>query len=165
MHIEVLEEIDVKPILQEANSIKLMLNKGWTKVGQIGLQSTKEENNWSKEWDQSTSDRSERPKFAETYYKYPLFDTPNINRMMEKYDMKRTRIMVSHAKSNLTFHRDLTKRIHIPLFTNENCVMIIEDTVYRLEVGKVYLTNTTLLHTAVNGSWNARAHIVGAVYS
>ena len=51
-----------------------------------------------------------------------------------------------------------------PLITNEDCFMVIENKNYTLEVGKVYLTNTTLRHTAVNASKNSRVHIVGCMY-
>ena len=73
--------------------------------------------------------------------------------------------MQSDPKSCLTLHHDLTKRIHIPLITNDQCFMMIEDNIYYLKPGNVYLTNTTLKHTAVNASKSSRIHIVGCVYS
>jgi len=164
MHIEVLEEIDHKKILEEANSIKVMMGKGWSNLGQVGIQGHKPNLDPMIEW-KSSIGRLNRIQFPETYFKYPLFDVPTINRVIEKYGMKRTRIMQSSPKSSLTFHSDLTKRIHMPLITNDDCIMIIEDRIYNLEVGKIYLTNTTLRHTAVNASMNHRVHIVGCVYS
>ena len=164
MHIETLQDIDHKKILEEANDIKVMLRKGWKDLHQVGLQSYKPNMNWKEQWDKSLNSSSNLD-YPETYYKYPLFDVPNINRLIEKYGMVRTRIMVSQSKTNLSFHNDLTKRIHIPLITNPDCIMIIEDSIYHLKTGKVYLTNTTLRHTAVNASFNYRVHIVGCVYS
>ena len=41
MHIEVLEEIDHKKLLEEANTIKVMLEKGWANIGQVGIQGHK----------------------------------------------------------------------------------------------------------------------------
>jgi len=165
MHIEVLEDnIDLKAILEEANSVKVFLDAGWKDIYQVGLQAHKPDLNPSDEWNKSIG-RLDRLQYPETYFKYSLFNLPTINRIMEKYGMKRTRIMKSNPKTCLSMHQDLTKRIHIPLITNEKCFMAIEDRNYYLEPGKIYLTNTTLRHTAVNASENYRVHIVGCIYS
>ena len=164
MHIEVLEDgIDIDTILTEANNIKLALKTGWSSVSQIGLQATERNQNPLKEYKNSIG-RLKNLDFPETYFKHPIWDTPTINRYIEKYGLFRTRIMVSSPKSCLTRHADLSKRIHIPLFTNEDCFMVIEDKTYFLEPGKIYLTNTTKKHTAVNASLKFRGHIVGCVY-
>ena len=165
MHIEVLEDnIDLKAILEEANSVKMFLDAGWKDIYQVGLQAHKPDLNPSDEWNKSIG-RLDRLQYPETYFKYSLFNLPTINRIMEKYGMKRTRIMKSNPKTCLSMHQDLTKRIHIPLITNEKCFMAIEDRNYYLEPGKIYLTNTTLRHTAVNASDTYRVHIVGCIYS
>ena len=165
MHIEVLEDnIDLKAILEEANSVKMFLDAGWKDIYQVGIQAHKPDLNPSDEWNKSIG-RLDRLQYPETYFKYSLFNLPTINRIMEKYGMKRTRIMKSNPKTCLSMHQDLTKRIHIPLITNEKCFMAIEDRNYYLEPGKIYLTNTTLRHTAVNASENYRVHIVGCIYS
>ena len=165
MHIEVLEDnIDLKAILEEANSVKMFLDAGWKDIYQVGLQAHKPDLNPSDEWNKSIG-RLDRLQYPETYFKYSLFNLPTINRIMEKYGMKRTRIMKSNPKTCLSMHQDLTKRIHIPLITNEKCFMAIEDRNYYLEPGKIYLTNTILRHTAVNASENYRVHIVGCIYS
>lgn len=164
MHIEVLEDnIDFKSILEEANSVKVALGKGWKDLDQVGLQGHKPNLNPMEEW-KSSIGRVDRLQYPETYFKYSLFQLPTINRIMEKYGMKRTRIMKSDSKTCLTIHQDLTKRIHIPLITNDKCFMAIEDRNYYLEPGKIYLTNTTLKHTAVNASKSLRVHIVGCIY-
>ncbi len=165
MHIEVLEEnIDLKTILEEANSVKMFLGAGWKDIYQVGLQSHKPGLKPSDEWNKSIG-RLNRLQYPETYFKYSLFNLPTINRIMEKYGMKRTRIMKSNPKTCLSMHQDLTKRIHIPLISNDKCFMAIEDRNYYLEPGKIYLTNTTLRHTAVNASDTYRVHIVGCIYS
>jgi hypothetical protein len=164
MHIEVLEDnIDFKSILEEANSVKVALGKGWKDLDQVGLQGHKPNLNPMEEW-KSSIGRSNSLQYPETYFKYSLFQLPTINRIMEKYGMKRTRIMKSNPKTCLSIHQDLTKRIHIPLITNDKCFMAIEDRNYYLEPGKIYLTNTTLRHTAVNASESLRVHIVGCIY-
>ena len=92
-------------------------------------------------------------------------NTGIVNSIMAKYGMIRTRLMASKPKTCLTIHADMSKRIHIPLMSNPECLMVIEDRAYYLEPGKVYLTNTTLRHTALNGSQTNRLHIVGCIYS
>ena len=165
MHIEVLEDnIDLKAILEEANSVKMFLDAGWKDIDQISIQGYKPNLDPNKEWKCSTG-KSEDLQYPENYYKYPLFDLPEINRIMSKYGMVRTRIFKSNPKSCLTLHEDLTKRIHIPLITNDKCFMVISDRNYYLEPGKIYLTNTTLKHTSVNASQHFRIHIVGCMYS
>ena len=164
MYVEVLEDIDHHKILTEANSVKMFLNKGWADVDQVGLQGHKPDLNPEDEWSASIG-RVNKLQYPETYFKYPLFDIPNINRLIDKYGLRRTRLMKSNPKSCLTFHNDMTKRVHIPLITNEDCVMIFDNQAFHLETGKVYLTDTTKRHTAVNASMNYRLHIVGCVYS
>lgn len=164
MYVEVLEDIDHHKILTEANSVKMFLNKGWRDIDQVGLQGHKPDLNPEDEWSASIG-RVNKLQYPETYFKYPLFDIPNINRLIDKYGLRRTRLMKSNPKSCLTFHNDMTKRVHIPLITNEDCVMIFDNQTFHLETGKVYLTDTTKRHTAVNASMNYRLHIVGCVYS
>jgi len=164
MYVEVLEEIDHNQILEEANTIKVTLNKGWSNIGQVGVQGHKPDLDPQVEW-KSSIGRVNKLQYPETYFKYPLFNTPTINRILEKYGMLRTRIMQSNPKTCLSMHSDMSKRIHIPLITNRDCLMVIEDKTYFLEPGKIYLTNTTLKHTAVNASDKPRVHIVGCVYS
>ena len=163
MHIEVLENINVKKVLEEANTVKVAVNRGWENIEQVGLQGHKQNLDPLKECYASVG-RINKLQFPENYFKYSIWKTPIINRIMEKYGMVRTRIMQSQPKTCLTVHRDLTKRIHIPIITNPDCFMMIDGRVYTLQVGKVYLTNTTLFHTAVNASKKARVHIVGCVY-
>ena len=163
MHIEILENINVKKVLEEANTVKVAVNKGWENIEQVGLQGHKPKLDPLKECYASVGKVS-KLQFPENYFKYPIWKIPTINRIMEKYGMVRTRIMQSQPKTCLTIHRDLTKRIHIPIITNPNCFMMIDGQVHILQVGKVYLTNTTVFHTAVNASTLARVHIVGCVY-
>ena len=72
----------------------------------------------------------------------------------------RTRLMRSKMKTCLSMHRDYTRRIHIPIETNPNCFMVVDDQVLRLPFGNVYLVDTTLSHTAINASSTTRTHLV-----
>ena len=84
MHIEVLEEIDHKTILEEINDVKILLRKGWKDLEQVGLQSIKPDMKWQDQWDKSINSLN-KLQYPETYFKYPLFDLPNTNRLLEKY--------------------------------------------------------------------------------
>ncbi len=163
MHIEVLEEINLTEILNEVNTVKVALKKGWATIPQVGLQGHKPDLDPLEECFNSAG-RVSKLQYPENYFKYPLWDLPKLNRIFEKYNMVRSRIMPMHPKVCYTMHSDMTKRIHIPLITAPDCRMVIQDKVYMLDLGKVYLTNTTLPHTAFNASKGVRVHIVGCIY-
>lgn len=83
-----------------------------------------------------------------------------IELLKEKYNVVRGRMMALDWKTCLTIHKDKTQRIHIPLVTDKDCFMLIDDVPHRLEFGATYLTNTTKFHTAVNASKIYRTHLV-----
>ena len=85
--------------------------------------------------------------------------------LIDKFNMVRTRVMRMHPKTCYTYHKDHTKRLHIPLITNENCMFIIDDKIYRYPAdGNYYVVDTTKKHTAVNASFEERIHIVGCLH-
>ena len=86
------------------------------------------------------------------------------NHILKELKMFRSRVMKLDAKACYTYHKDPTKRLHIPLITNENCFFVIEDEIVRLPAdGNYYLIDTTKKHTFVNSSLESRIHIVGCV--
>ena len=92
------------------------------------------------------------------------FDIPYTNSLLKKYNVGYARVMMLHGKDCYTYHKDKTKRIHIPIKTNENNFFVIEDTVLRLPAdGSVYEVDTTYKHTFVNASVSRRTHIVGTI--
>ena len=94
----------------------------------------------------------------------PLFDLPYINFIMRNYSLSRTRLMRQQKKSCYSYHIDDMKRFHIPIYTNDKCFFIINDLLYRLPAdGSIFLVDTTLIHTAVNASFDERIHLVGNV--
>jgi len=84
------------------------------------------------------------------------------NSVKENHDISRARFLTLDSnKRGYSYHCDISKRIHIPLTTDENCIFLIEDQVYRLnEVGKMYMVDTLKKHTALNLGWNDRIHLV-----
>lgn len=102
---------------------------------------------------------------AENDFVIPIYkQLEYINQIISDLGMYRTRIMKMGPKSCYSYHYDYTKRIHIPLITNENCFMVIEDKVHRYPAdGNHYLVDTTKMHTFVNASFEERIHIVGCI--
>lgn len=97
------------------------------------------------------------------YFKGSYFEEV-IDIINSKYTVHRTRFMLSKPKTCLSTHSDATRRIHIPIDTNNDCYMIFTNKVYRLPFGNIYLTDTTEPHTAVNASNKTRTHIVMCVH-
>jgi hypothetical protein len=83
-----------------------------------------------------------------------------VEKINQQYNITRGRFMLMEHKTCLTYHTDQSPRIHIPIYTNENCMMIIDDQVVRLSFGNTYLVDTTLQHTALNASKDPRVHLV-----
>jgi hypothetical protein len=82
------------------------------------------------------------------------------------YTFGRFRIMAMVHKKCMSMHTDTSKRIHIPVYTNENCLMIIDNRVYHMPAdGNAYLTDTTKPHTALNANHSfMRLHLLFDLY-
>ena len=106
-------------------------------------------------------------QYKESEYNIALYDDmPYTNSILKQYEMSRTRAMTLQRGMCYSYHYDLTPRIHVPLTSNEKCMFIIEDKVYRLPAdGSVYFVNTKVYHTALNANREdfERTHIVGNV--
>lgn len=85
------------------------------------------------------------------------------NYLISKYNVCRGRIMNMGHKTTLSWHYDDSPRLHIPIKVNKGSFMVLEDNVYRFEVGKSYLIDTTKMHTAVNADFEYRIHLVYCV--
>lgn len=84
------------------------------------------------------------------------------NIIAKDYKFGRMRLMGMPHKKCMSIHVDTSKRIHIPVITNENCLMIIKNRVYHMPAtGNAYLTDTTKPHTALNANHNfMRLHLL-----
>ena len=103
-------------------------------------------------------------KHVEEDFTEALFDMPYTNSVIELLGMTRTRVMHLEQKTCYSYHKDHTKRIHIPLISNEYCFMIIDDEIIRYPAdGSYYVMDTTKMHTAVNASYEDRMHLVGCI--
>ena len=92
------------------------------------------------------------------------YDIPYTNSVLSELGMYRTRLMNMKPKTCYSYHWDPTKRMHIPLLTNENNFFVIDDEISRYPADcSYYLIDTTKKHTFVNASFENRLHIVGCV--
>lgn len=57
------------------------------------------------------------------------------------------------------FHQE-SRRIHIPIITNDQCFLTFEDRPYHLAVGSIYEMNNRILHSAVNNGLTNRVHVI-----
>lgn len=132
-------------------------------VPQISLQAPIESADPAEYWNCSVGKFKGLDRKEEEYI-HPIFtDAPLINHYIKSLGMYRTRIMISWPKDCYTIHKDLSPRIHIPIRSNEDCLMLIGNKNYYLEPGKIYWTDTRHKHSAINGSDKKRIHIVGCV--
>lgn len=103
------------------------------------------------------------PDYNEDLYRKEM---PYVYLLIEEFNLYRTRVLTLHPGTNYSYHQDLIKRIHIPITSNEKCMFIVDDVVWRLPAdGSVYLIDTTLMHTAINANIAGfnRMHLCGSV--
>ena len=110
----------------------------------------------------------ETMEYEESRYTFPLYieEMPYIYSLIEQYQLFRTRVLTIPHRQNYSYHADQTPRIHIPLHSNEDCMMIVDNQVYRLPSdGTIYRVDTTKKHLALNANLEQfyRVHIVGNV--
>lgn len=110
----------------------------------------------------------ETMEYEEEKYTYPLYiqEMPYIYSLIEQYNLFRTRVLTIPYRQNYAYHQDQTPRIHIPLQSNEDCMMIVDDQLYRLPAdGSVYRVDTTRYHLALNANLEPfyRIHVVGNI--
>jgi hypothetical protein len=88
------------------------------------------------------------------------------NIVSNDYSIGRFRLMAIPHKKCMSMHVDTSKRIHIPVVTNENCLMIIDNQVYHMPSnGNAYLVDTTKPHTALNANHSfMRLHLLFDLY-
>ena len=69
-----------------------------------------------------------------------------------KWNIGRLRFLMKPPRSCLSWHRDPERRIHVPIYTNKGCRMIIEDRAYYMPAnGSAYITDNTVYHNFFNG--------------
>ena len=97
-------------------------------------------------------------EFEHTYFK-EVFDV-----LSKKYKLGRVRLLLKEPRSTLSWHRDPEPRLHIPIYTNPGCLMVIDEKAKHMPAdGSVWITNNTKYHNAFNGGEENRVHLVACV--
>ena len=148
-----------------AACLPLIETYGWGSVGQICLTYRPEVTDPTERiFDGAgTSSRNERDfsllnaACQDTYIEQVLTTLP--------FKVGRLRIMRMRGRTCYSVHKDHTMRVHLPLITNPQALMIFPDDaiIAHLIPGQVYLTDTTQRHSAMNGGLDERYHLVGAL--
>ncbi|XDZ66129.1 hypothetical protein AB8880_01675 [Alphaproteobacteria bacterium LSUCC0684] len=86
------------------------------------------------------------------------------NELKARFTLGRMRVLSKVVYSCNSWHRDPEPRIHIPLVTNPGSLFIVNHHATHLPCdGSVYFTDTRGYHTALNGGFEDRIHIVAAI--
>ncbi len=95
------------------------------------------------------------------------FKNTEFERIVNDFNLVRSRIMLLHGKRCYSIHPDDSWRLHIPITTNPGCLFYFPDHKehFHLEEGKVYKVNTTERHTFLNTSTEDRIHFIGCIYN
>lgn len=98
------------------------------------------------------------PEFKDTYLEEV------VGKLKEKYEIGRVRMLWKHPRTCLSRHYDPEPRLHVPIVTNPEAHMVIENESFHMPAdGCVYVTNTRKKHTAYNGGLQSRVHLVATL--
>ena len=158
--IRIHEQVDHGTIIDEYQ--KLEANIIWTEYGngskQAGLQYKTGDDPWT-----SAVGKNQGKELSYDILN-PFFEGTIFETLIEKYQLKRTRLMWVAPRSSYSMHKDSTPRLHIPLVTNPDCYFVFKyGKVLHLSAGNAYWVNTKLNHTFINCSEEFRLHLVGVV--
>lgn len=160
MTIEKIEPFDITDLLAEFK--RLDPGMQWTDMGhkgkQVGLQFKPTENPWT-----SAVGKSKGQELGYTELN-PFFKGTLFEEVINKYNLRRTRLMWSGPFSCYSMHTDETPRLHIPLITNPGCMFLFPpDGLFYMPTGSLYWADTRKVHTFINTSDQPRLHLVGVV--
>ena len=124
---------------------------------------------WTKP-DSSGKEVSRDKPIDETKYTELLDDFKNTyfeevyNTLRKNFKIGRVRILLKEPRSTLSWHKDPEPRLHIPIYTNPGCLMVIDEKAKHMPAdGSVWITNNTKYHNAFNGGEENRVHLVACV--
>jgi hypothetical protein len=155
----VIDTIDIEPILNSFLELdKDIIWTNYTQGKQTGLQYKIGEDPWTSAVGKSSGKELEYTELN------PFFNGTAFETIIEKYNLKRTRLMWVNKKSCYSIHADETPRVHIPLITNPECYFLFKPgLIVHLNINSVWWVNTKLQHTFLNCSDLPRLHLVGVV--
>ena len=136
------------------DSIKGNLARGiyWTKPDSSGKEKIRDTNLDETLYTEFVKD------FEHTYFKEVY------EKLSSKFNLGRVRILLKEPRSTLSWHRDPEPRLHIPIYTNPGCLMVIDKIAHHMPAdGSVWVTNNLKYHNAFNGGEENRVHLVACV--
>ncbi len=96
--------------------------------------------------------------FKNTYFKEVYEE------LKKRYKLGRVRLLLKEPRSTLSWHRDPEPRLHIPIYTNPGCLMVIDKIAHHMPAdGSVWVTNNEKYHNAFNGGEENRVHLVACI--
>ncbi len=98
------------------------------------------------------------PDYAETYFAHVHAE------LVKRVPIGRMRLLSKGLYNCNSWHRDPEPRIHVPIITNPGSLFVVNHHVTHLPAdGSVYFTDTRGYHTAFNGGFAERVHLVAAI--
>jgi len=157
--ITIIEPYSITPLLDCYFKVeKDIVWTDWGNKKQAGLQFRDLEDPWA-----SSVGTSKGNELAYTNLN-PFFKDTVFEEVINKYKLKRTRLMWTSPMTCYSMHQDSTPRIHIPMITNPECYFVFKaGIIQHMPVGSVYWTNTVNSHTFMNCSDKPRLHLIGVV--
>ena len=146
--------ISLNQIPNEPNSIKGNNVRGvyWTKPDSTGKETQRDVEIEESKYTEFVED------FNNTYFK-EVYDE-----LSKHYKLGRVRLLLKEPRSTLSWHRDPEPRLHIPIYTNPGCLMVIDKIAHHMPAdGSVWVTNNIKYHNAFNGGEENRVHLVACV--
>ena len=146
--------IPLNQIPNDHDSIKANKVRGiyWTKPNSSGEEVTRDVNVEESKYTQFLEE------FENTYFKEVY------NELQKRYRLGRVRLLLKEPRSTLSWHRDPEPRLHIPIYTNPGCIIVIDEIAKHMPAdGSVWITNNTKYHNAFNGGEENRVHLVACV--
>jgi len=146
--------IPLNQIPNDPDSVKGHKTRGvyWTKPDSSGKEFSRD----------VTIDESEYSEFINDY-KNTYFEEVYAE-LKKRYKLGRVRLLLKEPRSTLSWHRDPEPRLHIPIYTNPGCLMVIDKVAHHMPAdGSVWVTNNIKYHNAFNGGEENRVHLVACV--
>jgi len=146
--------ISLNQIPGDPNSIKGNNVRGvyWTKPDSSGKETKRDVSIDESKYTEFVED------FKNTYFK-EVYDE-----LSKHYKLGRVRLLLKEPRSTLSWHRDPEPRLHIPIYTNPGCLMVIDKIAHHMPAdGSVWVTNNIKYHNAFNGGEENRVHLVACV--
>ena len=146
--------IPLNQIPNDPDSVKGHKARGvyWTKPDSSGKEFSRD----------VTIEESEYSEFINDY-KNTYFEEIYAE-LKKRYKLGRIRLLLKEPRSTLSWHRDPEPRLHIPIYTNPGCLMVIDKVAHHMPAdGAVWVTNNIKYHNAFNGGEENRVHLVACV--